>query len=59
VPAYPPVRPVTEWHHYVGKPTLDLIVVGIRDPADILWLIAVPTCNVPLDPLPPLAFPHF
>jgi hypothetical protein len=33
-------------------------VVGIRYPADILWLVAVLTRNIPLNPLPPLTFPQ-
>ena len=57
VAADPSVHPVAERHHHVWEPTLDPLVVGIRNLAGILWLVAALTRNIRLNPLPPLTFP--
>jgi len=55
--AWSAVHPIAEWHNHIRELAFHFLVLGISRPADVLWLIAVPTRYVPLDPLPLLALP--
>lgn len=56
--AYPRVHPVTDRHHYVREAALRLLMLGIRDTADILRLVALPARHIPLNPVLVFSFPR-
>jgi hypothetical protein len=47
----PLVDVVAERHHYVQEAAVHLVVLGVSDPADLLWLGALPAGHVQLNPL--------
>jgi hypothetical protein len=45
----PFIYPITERHNHVREPAFLLLMLRIRRPADVLRLVAVPTCHIPLN----------
>lgn len=47
----PAIHSVAERHYHVKEAALGLLMLWICYPTDILWLVALPACHIPPDPL--------
>ena len=52
------IHPVAERHNYVRELAFRPLVLRIRRPANVLRLVAVLACHIPLDPVPLLPLPR-
>ena len=52
------IHPVADRHYHVWEPAFRLLMLRIRCPTDILWLIALPASHIPLNPVLVLPFPR-
>jgi hypothetical protein len=52
------IYPVVDRYYYIWEPAFRLLMLWIRCPIDILWLVTIPTSHIPLNPVLILPLPR-